>query len=94
MKDMMRYKGYLDSVHYSDDDQVFYGKLEQNLIPYEETDVAGLRQAFEEAIDDYLALCTEEQSCNVCTGIRFKPEQGCNRGAGTVSFHTFSIQRL
>lgn len=28
MKDMIRYKGYLGSVHYSDDDQVFYGKLE------------------------------------------------------------------
>ena len=62
MKDMIRYKGYLGSVHYSDDDQVFYGKLEyiKSLVNYEGTDVAGLRQAFQEAVDDYLALCTEE----------------------------------
>jgi predicted HicB family RNase H-like nuclease len=28
MKDMMCYKGYLGSVHYSDEDQVFLGKIE------------------------------------------------------------------
>ena len=28
MKDMMKYKGYFGSVHYSDDDNLFYGKLE------------------------------------------------------------------
>ena len=28
MKDLIQYKGYYGSVHYSDDDQVFYGKIE------------------------------------------------------------------
>ncbi len=28
MKDFMEYKGYIGSCHYSDDDEVFYGKLE------------------------------------------------------------------
>jgi predicted HicB family RNase H-like nuclease len=62
MKDMMRYKEYLGSVHYSDDDQVFYGKLEyiKSLVNYEGTDVTGLRQAFHEAVDDYMVLCAEE----------------------------------
>ncbi len=62
MKDMMSYKGYLGSVHYSDDDQVFYGKLEyiKALVNYEGMDVTGLRQAFQEAVDDYLALCAAE----------------------------------
>lgn len=62
MKDMMDYKGYFGSVHYSDNDQVFYGKLEniKGLVNYEGTDVAGLRQEFQEAVDDYLALCAEE----------------------------------
>ncbi len=27
MKDMIHYKGYYGSVHYSDDDQVFFGKI-------------------------------------------------------------------
>ena len=49
-------------MHYSDDDQVFYGKLEyiKSLVNYEETNVVGLRQTFQEAVDDYLALCAEE----------------------------------
>ena len=62
MKDMMRYKEYYGSVHYSDDDQVFHGKIEfiRSLVTYEGTDVKNLRAAFEEAVDDYLELCKEE----------------------------------
>ena len=62
MKDMMKYKGYLGSVHYSDEDRVFHGKLEfiRALVTYEGTGVEGLRAAFEEAVDDYLDLCVEE----------------------------------
>jgi predicted HicB family RNase H-like nuclease len=48
MKDLMEYKGYYGSVHYSDDDQVFHGKIEfiRSLVSYEGTDVKGLRTAF------------------------------------------------
>ena len=62
MKEMMSYKGYLGSIHYSDDDQVFFGKIEyiKSLINFEGTDLESLRQAFEEAVDDYLELCHEE----------------------------------
>jgi len=62
MKDMMTYKGYYGSVHYSDEDRVFHGKLEfiRSLICYEGTEVDGLRQAFHEAVDDYLELCESE----------------------------------
>lgn len=62
MKDMMSYKGYYGSVHYSDDDRVFFGKLEyiSGLINYEGTTAEGLKLYFEEAVDDYLALCREE----------------------------------
>jgi predicted HicB family RNase H-like nuclease len=58
VKDLMEYKGYSGSVHYSDDDQVFHGKIEfiLSLVCYEGTDVKGLRAAFEEAVDDYLQL--------------------------------------
>jgi predicted HicB family RNase H-like nuclease len=61
MKDMMTYKGYFGSVHYNDEDKVFYGKLEfiRALVSYEGTDVASLHMAFEEAVDDYLELCEE-----------------------------------
>jgi predicted HicB family RNase H-like nuclease len=62
MKDMMAYKGYYGSVHYDDEDQVFHGKIEfiRSLVSYEGTDVGSLRTAFEEAVDDYLKLCEEE----------------------------------
>ena len=62
MNDMVKYKGYIGSVHYSDEDQVFFGKLEyiKSLVNYEGTDVKSLKQSFEEAIDDYLDLCRQE----------------------------------
>ena len=80
MKDMMSYKGYYGSVHYSDEDFVFHGKIEfiRSLVSYEGSDVVSLRKAFEEAVDDYLELCIEEGrkpekpfkgSFNVRTGV-------------------------
>lgn len=62
MKDTMTYKGYTGSVHYSDEDRVLFGKVEfiRSLISYEGMDVESLRNAFEEAVDDYLDLCKQE----------------------------------
>lgn len=79
MKDMMSYKGYLGSVHYSDEDRVFFGKIEfiRSLVNFEGTNVDTLKRSFEEAVDDYLDLCREQGiepeqpfkgSFNVCTG--------------------------
>jgi predicted HicB family RNase H-like nuclease len=62
MKDMMKYKDYFGSVHYNDEDGVFHGKIEfiRALVSYEGTDVKGLRKAFHDAVNDYLALCKEQ----------------------------------
>jgi predicted HicB family RNase H-like nuclease len=62
MKDMMKHKEYYGSVHYSDEDRVFYGKIEfiRTLVSYEGTDVESPRQAFEEAVEDYLDTCKEQ----------------------------------
>jgi len=62
MKDIIQYKGYYGSVHYSDEDQVFFGKIEyiRSLVNYEGTTVKNLRRAFKEAVDDYLKLCQNE----------------------------------
>ncbi|MEI7639803.1 MAG: type II toxin-antitoxin system HicB family antitoxin [Syntrophus sp. (in: bacteria)] len=61
MKDMMSFKGYFGSVHYSDDDRVFFGKIEfiRALVSYEGTAVDSLKHAFEEAVDDYLEMCAQ-----------------------------------
>ena len=62
VNDMMIYKGYPGSVHYSDNDGVFFGKIEhiKSLISFEGTELRSLRQGFEEAVDDYLDLCQDE----------------------------------
>jgi len=59
MSSAMEYKGYIGSVGYSDEDEVFHGRLEglRDLVTFEGTDVRTLRKAFREAVDDYLATC-------------------------------------
>ena len=62
MKSFMEYKGYQGSVSYSDEDQVFFGRVMHipALVSYEGTDVKSLRESFQEAVDDYLELCQEQ----------------------------------
>ena len=68
MKNLMEYKGYLGSVNYNDEDEIFYGRIEyiRSLISYEGHDVESLKNNFHEAVDDYLELA---QSQNI------EPEQ-------------------
>lgn len=62
MSTMLEYKGYFGSVEYSDEDEVLHGRLEfiRDLVTYEGADAKGLKRAFHQAVDDYLALCAEE----------------------------------
>jgi predicted HicB family RNase H-like nuclease len=62
MSAMLEYHGYVGSVACSDEDEVLHGRLEfiRDLVTYEASDAAGLKRAFREAVDDYLALCAEE----------------------------------
>ncbi len=59
MTTLLEYRGYFGSVEYSDEDEVFHGRLEfiRDLVTYEGRDALSLKQAFHEAVDDYLALC-------------------------------------
>lgn len=56
MKNHMTYKDYFGSVNFSEEDEVFHGKIEfiKALITCEGTDVNSLKKAFHEAVDDYL----------------------------------------
>lgn len=58
----LRYKGFLGSVAFSEDDNVFFGKVEgiNGLVNFEGDSVQELTKAFHEAVDDYLAYCEEE----------------------------------
>ena len=55
------YRGYTGSIEYSENDQVFYGKVLglRSLISYEGDTVDELLENFREAVDDYLAVCEE-----------------------------------
>ncbi|MET5490558.1 type II toxin-antitoxin system HicB family antitoxin [Klebsiella variicola] len=61
MDKMLKYKGYFGSVETSLDDMVLHGKIEciADLITYEADSLPGLKNAFEEAVDDYLETCSE-----------------------------------
>ena len=58
----MSYRGYLGSVAFSEQDGVFYGKVEgiNGLVNFEGESVKELTEAFHEAVDDYLAYCQDE----------------------------------
>lgn len=62
MAGMMKHKGYLGSVEFDLDQQLLHGKIEavNDLVTYEAKDIAGLKAAFEESVDDYLATCEEQ----------------------------------
>ena len=61
MKDLLRHKDFIGSVHLSADDEVFYGKIEgiNDLVTFEGQSVQALKQAFQEAVDDYLKICED-----------------------------------
>ncbi|MDQ1267296.1 MAG: hypothetical protein QG635_2450 [Bacteroidota bacterium] len=59
MKDKLKYKDFIGSVHFNADDNVFYGKIEgiDSLISFEGESVTVLKASFEEAVNDYLDIC-------------------------------------
>jgi predicted HicB family RNase H-like nuclease len=59
MKDYLSYKQYLGSVHFSNSDKVFYGKIEgiNDLVTFEADNVKDLEQNFKMAVLDYLETC-------------------------------------
>lgn len=61
MTDKLKFKDFIGSVHYSAEDEVFYGKIEgiNDLVTFEASTVAKLKSSFKEAIEDYVELCEE-----------------------------------
>ncbi len=59
MKDVLRHRDFLGSVHYSAESDCFFGRLEglDDLVTFEGRDVDALKRAFREAVEDYLSLC-------------------------------------
>ncbi len=61
MQNTMMYKGYVGSVEFSEEDCVFFGKVQgiRSLLSYEGRDGAELLADFHGAVDDYLRGCDE-----------------------------------
>jgi len=61
MNDILEYKGYYASLHFSSEDEVFYGKILgiDDLVNFEGASVKELKKAFREAVDDYIETCNE-----------------------------------
>ena len=60
--DMIRYKGYVGSVEFSEEDGIFYGKVMgvRSLISYEGENEKELLSDFHNAVDDYLKTCVKQ----------------------------------
>ena len=58
---MMKYKGYLGSVAYDDEAEVFYGSVLgiKDVVTFQGCSVGEIKQAFKESVNDYLDFCEE-----------------------------------
>ncbi len=61
MSNILKYGGYVAAVHYSSEDDAFYGKLIgiNDLVTFEGSSVTSLKKEFKVAIDDYLETSLE-----------------------------------
>ncbi|WP_257669967.1 type II toxin-antitoxin system HicB family antitoxin [Parapedobacter tibetensis] len=59
MNDILTYKDYRGTVSYQAEDEVLHGKILgiDDLVTYEATSTPALKNAFHEAVDDYIATC-------------------------------------
>ena len=62
MNNNLSYKGYIGSLYFDIQNEVFYGQIQfiKDLITYEGKDAVSLKSAFQEAIDDYITTCQKE----------------------------------
>lgn len=81
MKNTITYKNFIGSISFSSEDEVFYGKIEgiDDLVTFEGTTVEELKNAFQEAVEDYLETCDEigkkpGKSYKGTFNVRIKPE--------------------
>lgn len=59
---VMKYKDYVGSVEFSEEDGIFFGKVLgiRSLLSYEGANASELVEDFHGVVDDYLVLCKEE----------------------------------
>jgi predicted HicB family RNase H-like nuclease len=71
----MEYNGYVAKAEFDDKASLFHGEVEntRDVITFQGRNVAELRKAFRDSVDDYLAFCAErgeEPDKALSSGIR------------------------
>ena len=63
MSSTIKYKGYIGSVEFSEEDNLLYGRVLgiRSLISYEGVTCAEIIEDFHEAVDNYLRMCSENK---------------------------------
>lgn len=58
---MMQYKGYIATVEFDDEANIFHGEVTntRDVITFEGVSVKELRKAFKDSVEDYLDFCRE-----------------------------------
>jgi len=81
MKDVLNYRGFIGSVHFSADDHIFYGKIEgvTDLVTFEGETVKELTDAFHYMVDEHIKDCeaeniAPEKSYKGSFNVRLTPE--------------------
>ena len=61
MTNTMNHKGYAARIQYDDDDGIFTGQIAgiQDRVGFHADTVEGLREAFHEAVEDYIETCAK-----------------------------------
>ena len=79
--DVLTYKGFIGSVHFSSEDDVFYGRVEgiNDLITFEGDSVIELKNAFYYVVDEHIKDCEKdkipiEKSYNGSFNLRLTPD--------------------
>ncbi|MDR0832894.1 MAG: type II toxin-antitoxin system HicB family antitoxin [Candidatus Symbiothrix sp.] len=59
MENILKYKDFIATVKYSEEDEAFVGRIEgiKSVVSFEGQSVAELKEAFQEAVKSYLAFC-------------------------------------
>lgn len=81
MKDVLKFKDFIGSVHFSAADDCFFGRIEgiDDLVSFEGRDVDELKRSFREAVEDYVELCRAagkplQKSCKGSFNVRMPAE--------------------
>jgi predicted HicB family RNase H-like nuclease len=100
MNDILQFKGYYAEIHFSADDEVFFGKLLgiSDLVSFEGASVSELKKAFHEAVEDYLETCTElgkepEKTYKGSFNVRISPELH-RKAANYASIRKLTLNEL